>query len=220
MAPALGMPSPSTWTLSGASTYTGATNVNGGELIVTGSISATSSVNVAAGATLSGNSLIVSSGNITLAAGSFLEPGNGENGNVGTLFFGTGGALDLSAATGNSGALKFDLAQPGASDAIALSFGAINLGTDTLGFSDFAFSALAGFGAGTYTLMDSTVSIIGTLDPMNPGGSIGAFTGTLAYSDDGTDLVLTVIPEPGTFGLLLGAGTLLGFRRRRRGSME
>jgi autotransporter-associated beta strand protein len=212
---ALSKANTSTWTLSGASTYTGATNVNGGELIVTGSLTGTSSVSVAAGATLSGNSSIITSGNIALAAGSFLEPGNGENGNVGTLLFATGGFLDLSAATGNSGSLQFELAQPGASDSIALSFGAINVGTDALGFSDFAFNALAGFGAGTYTLIDSATLIVGTLDPANLGGNIGAFTGTLAYNGDGTDIVMTVIPEPGSFGLLLGAATLLGFRRRR-----
>ena len=87
-----------------------------------------------------------------------------------------------------------------------------------LAFNDFAFSTLAGFSAGTYTLFDGTLPISGTLDAANRTGSLGGpFTGTLSLADSGNDVVLTVIPEPTSATLLLaGLGSMAGLRRFRR----
>jgi hypothetical protein len=91
-------------------------------------------------------------------------------------------------------------------------------GTGLLGFSDFTFSGVAGLESGTYTLFDTNTPIIGTLDGTNLSGpfAIGLF-GTLGFADGGNDLVLTVVPEPGSAALLFGSlGMLAGLRFRRR----
>jgi hypothetical protein len=71
--------------------------------------------------------------------------------------------------------------------------------------------------SGTYVLFDTTVPINGSLDTLNLSGSFAnGFTGTLGLADGDTDLVLTVVPEPGSTAILLaGLGSLLGMRRVR-----
>ena len=99
-----------------------------------------------------------------MAAGGTLTPGAAGAGSVGMLTFALGtGSLDVSAAaSANSGVFVFDLASAAASDSIRLSSGTFNLGTGTLGLNDFVFTALTGFGAGTYTLL-SSASVINPL---------------------------------------------------------
>ena len=67
-------------------------------------------------------------------------------------------------------------------------------------FSDFNFTPLAGFGEGTYTLIDAG-SISGSLGS-GTSGTIDGFQASLAVHGD--NLVLNVVPEPGTLAL---AGT-------------
>ncbi|MES2569677.1 MAG: PEP-CTERM sorting domain-containing protein, partial [Verrucomicrobiota bacterium] len=50
----------------------------------------------------------------------------------------------------------------------------------------------------------------------NLNGNIQGFEANLALADGGNDLVLVVVPEPGSMGLLAAAGLLLGLRRYRR----
>jgi hypothetical protein len=155
-------------------------------------------------------------GNASLADGADLAPGDG----AGTLTF--SGNLDISPAVAQptSGALRFELAAPAASDKVVFNTGALTIGSGVLGFGDFAFTTLPGFTAGEYKLFDGNSPILGSLDsnPANLTGSVGSgFSGTLQLSDGGNDLVLVVVPEPGTVAALLGGvGCLVGFRRIRR----
>ncbi len=190
-------------TLSGGSSYTGPTNVNAGTLLVSGSLSGSSAVSVNNGGTLGGTGTI--GGSITVANGGKLSPGASP----GTLM--VGGDLDLSAVN-TAASLVFELGT--SSDLIQLTAGTLNIGTGTLGFSDFNFSDFGGMTETTYTLISTNNTILGSLDSGNLSGDFGFFNGTLALADGGTDLVLTVIPEPSSVALL-GLG-VFGLMRRRR----
>lgn len=196
-------------------TYDGGTTVSAGTLLAnntSGSGTGSGVVNVNSGATLGGSGIIA--GATTAASGSFLAAGPSA-GTTGTLTF--GGTLDISGLASGTGGLLFDLAATGASDKIFLTSGALSIGNNTLNFNDFTFNALSGFDVGTYTLLSTTTSIVGTLGA-NLTGTINGLNATLAIS--GNDIVLTVsaIPEPSTCAAILGALTLGGalVRRRRR----
>lgn len=203
------------WILSGANSYNGATSVTAGTLLVNGDNSAaTGAVSVASGATLGGGGTI--GGATTAAAGSFLSAGS-AGGAAGTLAF--NGTLDVSGLAAGTGGLLFDLGTTAASDKIILSAGALSIGASALNFNDFSFTALGGFGAGTYTLVDTSTSIVGTLGA-SLTGTIGSYTGVLSLANAGQDIVLTVtaIPEPSTYATLLGGAMMLAtVLRRRRG---
>ena len=132
----------------------------------------------------------------------------------------SGGSLDLTTRTSGAGTgwLNFDLgtnATPGTTyDRISLTgSGALNIGTG-LNFTDFTFSTLSGFGSGgNYTLFSTTSAILGTLGTTT--GTISGLNATLQIS--GNDLVLNVVPEPATWGLLAASlTTVMVLRRRRR----
>jgi len=216
-------------TLTNGSSYTGPTVVERGTLTLVGSISGSTNIAVRAGATLdsspsgglflaanqtlSGSGTVL--GNVGADSGTKFSPGD----DVGNLTF--GGTLDLTlAVTPNaSSALIFRLGSSN-SDRITLTTGQLTIGSGVLAFNDFAFSTAADFGNGTYTLFDSNTAISGTLDAARLSGSLGAgFTGTLSLADNGSDLLLTVIPEPGSAMLLLAsAASILALRRiRERG---
>ncbi|RYD83091.1 MAG: PEP-CTERM sorting domain-containing protein [Verrucomicrobiaceae bacterium] len=72
---------------------------------------------------------------------------------------------------------------------------------------------------GTYTLFDTNSDILGTLGT-NLTGSFEGLNMTLGFAGGANgrnDLVLTVVPEPSAaLSILIGAGAVLGMRRRRK----
>jgi fibronectin-binding autotransporter adhesin len=194
-------------------TYTGATDVSLGALFVNGALTATSGVTVTG--TLGGDGSInpASNGNVTVLAGGKLSPGNSA-GTLSVNLSGTG-TLDLTAGiSSNTGALIFEIGAP-ASDKVATAGGPLTIGSGVLEFDDFAFSPLAGFGQGSYLLFDGSVPISGSLGA-NVTGTIGSLDATISFADNNQDVVLTVVPEPGSATFLLaGLGAMLTRRRRR-----
>ncbi len=211
-------------TLNARDTYRGETDIYAGTLALgaSGSIGSSLLIDVMSTATLdvsakSGGFSLGSSqtlegagnvlGAIIATLGSHIEPGDG----LGTLTL--GGNLTL-----NDGALlDYELEAVGSSDRIVMTDSTLYLnGQD---FSDFSFTALSGFGDGTYTLIDAK-AISGALSTSNLSGTIvGGHVGTLSVL--GNRLVLTVVPEPGTLTLL--AASLVGllayvWRRREHGA--
>jgi fibronectin-binding autotransporter adhesin len=143
----------------------------------------------------------------------FLAPGNSP----GTLTLSGAGTFDItSAINGTTGRLLFELGAPGvsaASDLVLVPDGTLAIGTNLLGFNSFAFTPLAGFTAGTYTLFSAN-TISGLLDPARTTGSVGGLSAELTAS--GTEISLIVVPEPATVALA-GAGIIaaaVGLRRR------
>ncbi len=198
-----------TLVMNGSSSYTGATTITAGTMLVKGSLGSsavTVGVTGTITATLGGNGTI--GGATTLNANSFLTPG--EDGIAGNLTFGS--TLNVTSITSGVGALKFDLGT--SSDLVTLTSGALTIGSGLLEFDDFSFAALSGFGAGSYTLFSTTQTINGTLG-LNVTGTISGLNANIAIS--GNNLVLNVVPEPATYGLVAaGLMALLVFRRRGR----
>lgn len=201
--------------LTGNNSYLGGTYVNSGALLVNGSINGTTSVFVSANATLGGNGTITTNnGDVNVNAGGILSPGT----SVGELTFSLGtGTLNLAAALGGVGSLKFELGAVSASDLITLTSGTLNIGTGVLSFDDFAFTPIIGIeSGGIYTLFSTNTAIAGTLNSEALSGFIAGLPATLEFADGGSDLVLAVVPEPGSSALLLGSfGLLAGLHRHR-----
>ena len=130
-------------TLSGVATNLGATTINGGVLQVDGQITR-SAVTVNAGGTLAGSGRL--GGPVTVNAGGTLAPGA----SVGTLTI----SNNLTLSTGC--VLNFELGTTNASDRVVVRTNLVLRGTLNV-------TNVAGFGAGTYTLLTYGGSLSGTL---------------------------------------------------------
>ncbi len=207
-----------TLTLTANNTYAGPTTVNAGTLLINGTHSGTGAVTVASTAALGGTGAIA--GATTINSGGKLGALDGS-GNAFTLSNASAVALNISAAVGgaNTGALVFELGSVANSDKIVLSSltSGLSIGTAVLNFNDFSFTALSGFGGGTYTLFDTNTAITGTLGS-SLTGTINGLNATISLGDSGHDIVLTVaVPEPSTVAMLtLGGVGCLVWRIRRR----
>ncbi len=214
------------FTKSGAGTFTvasggtlntkGTTTVTAGTLIIdtnSASVGVTAGNDVTvSGGTLAGIGNITTNANDVVVTGGKLAPGtDGTTGNL-TLTLGVG-TLDLSGLTGTGG-LQFDLGT--SSDLLTLTTGTLNVGAAILNFDDFDFTALSGFGTGPYTLIETSNTITGSLGA-SLTGTVGGFDATISLSDANTNLILTVVPEPGTWVMVLGGfGVVAMLRRFRR----
>jgi len=162
--------------------------------------SKTSGFTFGPGQTVSGSGTIAlpASGSGVALAG-FLAPGN----SLGTLAFTGGGIFDITQAIDSiSSRLLFELGPIGTSDLVTVASGTLAIGSGKLEFSDFAFTPLAGFGQGTYTLF-SAGAIDGTLG-LARSGAVGSYTGTLELFENQIQLV--VVPEPAGAITLAGLG--------------
>jgi len=211
-----------TLVLGGTASYTGPTSVSGGRLIVGASITGTSHVDIASGGILSGGALSVGgmiqtsgNGNVTIASGGALSPGDLQT--AGTL------TLTLNSGVGTAGSL---LLQPGSASDFKLTLGV----------------TIAGNGINDFVVVNGNLTLGGTLFVTEVGGPLTAgsqyelfsYTGTLSGSlaidpvflaehpgstirtSVANEVLLSVVPEPGSLGLLIcGAGMLAGHRRFR-----
>ncbi len=183
--------------LTSSSTYTGATTINQGTLAVNGALA--SPVTVNCGGVLSGTGSLSS---VTVNIGGQFAPSNSPDAMCacGCLSLGAGAMMD------------YELDTPSSSDEVLMPSGQLVL--DGQQFCDFNFTPLAGFGMGTYTLIDAA-AITGSLGP-STSGAIDGHAATLAVQGN-NELVLTVVPEPSTLTLLIiAAGGLAACRRRRK----
>ncbi len=205
------------------------TTVNDGRLYINGNTTSfgdntgSTAISVASGGTLGGTGTIttLAGDSVIVANGGSLTAGLADSAGKTTYALGTGASLDLSAATGDTGWLKFELgslATPGTTyDQIIISSGTLAIGSGLLNFADFDFTALSGFGEGEYLLFSSS-DLSGTLASSNLSGTISGHDATLGLL--GNNIILTVaVPEPSAVSLLVGLGMwvfVFRFARKRR----
>jgi len=187
-------------TLSGNNTYSGGTTVSAGTLLVSNSVGSgtgNGSVTVSSGGTLGGNGTISGA---TLVSGS-LNPGN--LGSIGTLNI-------TNNVTWNSGTdWVFNLGAANTSDLLNIT-GNFTQGTGSV----FRFDFGGATHQGTFKLVDWTGSTTFTSGNFSLTNLGGGNTGTFAFN--GSQLELTVVPEPTTWALItLSLVFLMTFRRRR-----
>ena len=215
--------------LSGNLTLARQTTVSSGSLYINGNttnFSNDQAVNgtaiSVAGGTLGGNGTIsVTDGdNVVLSATGRLAAGvAGAAGRTTYAFSSSTALLDVSAATAsaNTGWLRFELGGVTTAgvtyDQILLSSGTLAVGTG-LNFADFNFTALSGFGLGTYVLFDTGQAITGSLGTAT--GMINGYDAELKFADAGTNLVLEVVPEPQVWILVAAGLTFFVIFCRRR----
>jgi len=189
-----------TLVLDKTNTYTGPTNVTAGTLVLNGST--TSAMNVSSGAVLGGSGTINSTANIT---GS-LRPGN----SIGTINANTTTWVGAASAGADTDWV-FELGAGNTADLLNITGDFTK--DDSLG-TVFRFDLAGSTELGTFKLVDwsGTTTFVATDFAYTNLGA--GNTGTFAFN--GSQLELTIVPEPATWTLLaLGLTTAVVFRRRR-----
>ena len=186
-----------TQVLAGSNSYSGATTIGQGKLVVDGWLS-NSAVSVNGG-TLGGMGHL---GSVTVDASGTLAPGDPQ------------GVLNLSGnlVLAAGAAMDFELDGVSTDDEVSMPLGSLTFTGQQ--FSNFGFTWSAGFGPGTYMLVNAeSISGLGS----NLSGTIDGLPATLSVSNN--NLMLTVVPEPGTLALFgVGVGCLVGAGYVRRDS--
>ncbi len=202
-------------TSTGNNTYSGTTGIGtSATFLVLGSHIGGSSYSV--GGILGGTGTInLSSSNGTI---NFVSGGTGRlqasSADTLTIVGGSSSAITLNNSIDTeTGRLIFTLAAPGST--VVDVQGLLTIGVGFLDFDDFAFTAGAGFGAGTYTLFDYT-TLSGSLGT-SLNGTISGLDAAISLDTLNGAIVLNVVPEPSTWALLaFGAAFAVFLARRRR----
>lgn len=206
-----------TLTLAGSNAYTGPTTVEAGALIVTGSISG-------AVALVNTDGVLGGTGSVAgLSILGDLAPGLFGFGNPGRLV--AEGAVSFSPGSSYivdlSGVVPVtahDQLQVGAAGGLTITGGEL---TPILGYAPSL--------GDTFVVVNNTAAspITGTFANLPDGGVLPAQFGIETFEiqadyqgGDGNDLVLSVVPEPGSLVLMFGGLGLLGVRRRRLSGRE
>jgi len=211
-----------TLNVAGSVTTTNGASVNGGTLIVSGGLSG--SVAVASGGTLGGGGTAASGntilGNVSIAAGGNLYPG-ATTGNSTAMFI--GGNLTLA----NSANITLNLTSNNTStgiDSITV-IGTLALNNTGSGSLDTLTVDMLSAPATSspYYFLAATNGFGGNFatSAILTGPDAGGYTATVAYDGNADEYDVTfttaAIPEPGTWGMLLGGmGMLIAIQRARR----
>ncbi len=202
------------WTLSGNNTYTGPTTVSAGTLLVNGTHTGTGAYTVNSGATLGGTGSI--GGPTTIHDGAFLAPGE----SIGMLSF----TDDLTWQPGSTLLWEFVNNDEAGEDYDSITGSSLVLPENESNKINLSILGLEGYrveAGDSFTLFEGDVYQGSTLldlgadvtDLFHITDNIG-WWGTWEVSTG--SLILTAVPEPGTWLLLLSAlaGGLLVRRRR------
>jgi autotransporter-associated beta strand protein len=195
-------------TLNAFVSYSGTTTVNAGVLQVNGGLGNSSAL--VNGGTLTGSGSVR---NLTVNASGTLAPGNGP------------GTFYADSTTFNGGTFAVEIANAFTYDRLVVT-GALTLASDSPLFLDLtgytpafgdSFTLIDNDGADTL-LGSGRFTYNGT--PILPGSTfldLGGLALSLDYAGGtGNDVVLNVVPEPGSVALLLGGLAFLTTRRRRQ----
>jgi autotransporter-associated beta strand protein len=238
--------SKSTLVLSGNSpAFTGSATVTKGTLIVSGSLSGVTALTVASGATLEVDGFVNNTGaaaiNGTLlgtgsmgafsSTGATIEPGL-STGSTTTGTLTANGNVSLDSASTLSIRVGVSLARSGSDNDVLASTGAVTLNGAHLNLtigSNLGLAALNTF----YTIINGGAGATGSgsniFAGLTEGHSLtfGGNTFDIFYADNGTGVLgsgnnvdlelVTAVPEPGTWGMLIGGvGMLVAAQRMRR----
>ncbi|MGA2052784.1 MAG: autotransporter-associated beta strand repeat-containing protein, partial [Opitutales bacterium] len=201
-------------TLSALDTYAGPTLVSAGTLNLTSGLTA-SSVTVNSGALLATGPSTTISQNVTLQAGGQLATGGTGSSllTIGNLTWNTNGTAGIFMALSDSGS---------ASDALLITGNLI--GGTGAGVGQFVFNfEKTGFFGGVYTLIDSAGANSGlNSSDFAAVNVVNNYGGVFDFNNSTGELTFTInaVPEPATWTLLLGSGTLLYALRRKRSKSQ